>query len=120
MIFFETQAAQLYHCLKKFYDAHHCTMMIHSAKGIVTDVSDHRVSAQLPLKGDDLDYTVVYLVQEGYLAVDSHGYQFTYKGRHPSQLSLRSAAEAFVKSVILPIIVSAVTAIITLHITSAP
>ena len=67
---------------------------------------------------DEIDSIIDYLLENGFLKRTHFGYALTQKGLHPNQMAWEDIKSFLVKSIAVPIIVSAITAFITLCIGS--
>ncbi len=58
-----------------------------------------------------------YLDSEGYVKIiHNHSFTITYRGFHPYQMSLKKLINFLFRSIVTPIFVSAITAILTIYI----
>ena len=71
----------------------------------------------------EIDVVLKFMEQQGYLESDESGsiicYRITYAGLHSSEIAWKHFVRAALKSVILPLIVSAATAFVTAMVTLA-
>lgn len=64
----------------------------------------------------ELDSLVDALIESGYITKSQFGYKLTHKGLHSFEVNVETAKAFLLKSVIVPIVVAAITALITLWI----
>ena len=114
MLIFTPQPRRLYKCFRSFYMSCNCPLTVDVHKGKAFDRLDSSRYVMLPIKGSDLSSSLDFLVQEGYIEASGYGYQLTYKGKHPLQLSMQAITRFMITSVLIPIAVSFATTIITL------
>ena len=114
MLIFYPQARMLYNSLFAFYTEYHCDMLIDINAGYVLKPNFHEAKRRLPLRGGELDVTLDFPIEKGYLAFDRRFYFLTYKGRFPKESRMESLLGFLLRSVAVPIIVSICTTIIAL------
>lgn len=80
----------------------------------------HKVHGGIEIKKytNEIDSIIDYLLENGFLKRTHFGYALTQKGLHPNQMAWEDIKSFLVKSIAVPIIVSAITAFITLCIGS--
>ena len=67
---------------------------------------------------NEADSVFAYLAENGYLCSTKFGYSLTQKGLHPYRMIWEEIRAFLIKSVLIPIIVSAITSVITLYISA--
>lgn len=78
----------------------------------------HKISGGIEVKKYISEHESVFdfLLENGYLKRTQFGYDLTQKGLHPKRMIWEKLRAFLIKSVLIPIIVSAVTSVITLYI----
>lgn len=67
---------------------------------------------------NEADSVFDYLLENGYLKRTDFGYDLTQKGLHPNRMIWEDIRAFLIKSIVVPVIVSAITSLITLYIGS--
>lgn len=80
----------------------------------------HKLSGGVEIKKyiSEVDSVFDYLLENSYLKRTDFGYDLTQKGLHPNRMIWEDIRAFLIKSVVVPIIVSAATSLVTLYIGS--
>lgn len=78
----------------------------------------HKLSGGIEIKRytNEADSIFDYLSENSYLKRTKFGYNLTQKGLHPNRMIWEDIRTFLIKSVLVPVVVSAVTSLITLYI----
>lgn len=87
-----------------------------NSKCVLFDIRKHEHQITLNKYHGELDSLISVLLTNGYLINTQFGFRLTHKGIHPCRVTLEEIKLFFLKSVIIPVIVSVTTALVTMWI----
>lgn len=77
----------------------------------------HAINDKLALNKypGELSSIISSLLEDGYLTASRMGLQLTHKGLHPYRVSLEEIKRFLVKSILIPILISALASLLTMY-----